>query len=276
MTGSVDDADDIVQETLFRAWRGLGSYVSRGSFRAWLYRIATNRTLDLIGSAPRRHEVVNSAGEPSWLQPFPTEGVDDEMIELEAIGLAFVVALQKLPARQRAALLLCDVLGFTAVETAELLSSSVAATNSLLQRARATLEKIRPPKASPPADASQKALVDRFVAAWQKGDTEGMLALLDDSAHLTMPPHEIEFLGPRAIVDLLLDVERFAHHTLVEFMSIRANGEHGIATFTRTEDGGHAGRHCIMLFAPTAGGVSKITGFTEDPVFNLFDLPMRR
>ena len=173
MTGSLDDADDLVQETLFRAWRGLGTYVSHGSFRAWLYRIATNRTLDLIGSAPRRREIVNSAGEPSWLQPYPASGGSDEtadaVIALETVSLAFVVALQNLPGRQRSALLLCDVLGFTATETAEVLDTTLPATNSLLQRARGTIARIQPPDpAAPQAPNRERSWTDSPL----RGETE--------------------------------------------------------------------------------------------------------
>jgi len=277
MTGSFDDADDLVQETLFRAWRGLGAYVSRGSFRAWLYRIATNRTLDLLGSAHRRREIVNSAGEPPWLQPYPTSGSLDEtgdaVVELESISLAFVVALQNLPGRQRAALLLCDVLGFTPTETADVLDTTRQAANSLLQRARGKIARIQPIDRAPAADDDQKALVAQFAAAWRDGDTAAMVALLDESAQLTMPPHALEFVGKAAIVELLLDEARFADHRRVEFVPVQASGEHGFATYVRNRDGDLASRHCIMLFGSAAGAATKITGFTEDSIFDLLDLP---
>ncbi|MFV1999025.1 MAG: RNA polymerase subunit sigma-70 [Acidimicrobiia bacterium] len=276
MTGSFDDADDIVQETLFRAWRGLGAYVSHGSFRAWLYRIATNRTLDVLGSAYRRREVVNAAGEPSWLQPYPTTGFDetgDAVTELETVGLAFVVALQNLPGRQRAALLLCDVLGFTPAEAADVLDTTVPATNSLLQRARTTMGRFEPSNPFAVADEDQQALVDRFTKAWSAGDTDAMLALLDESAHLTMPPHELEFFGRTDIVELLLDEIRFADRRNVEFVTVTANGEHGLATYIHEPGGSTATRHCVMLFGAGTDTATKITGFTEDRIFDLLDLP---
>jgi RNA polymerase sigma-70 factor, ECF subfamily len=276
MTGSFDDADDIVQETLFRAWRGLGAYVSRGSFRAWLYRIATNRTLDLLGSAHRRREVVNDAGEPPWLQPYPTSGLDetgDAVTELETVGLAFVVALQNLPGRQRAALLLCDVLGFTTAEASDILDTTVPATNSLLQRARATISRIELANPFAAADEDQQALVDRFTRAWSAGDTDAMLALLDESAHLTMPPHELEFFGKAAVVELLLDEIRFADRRYVEFVPVAANGEYGFATYIHDPGGTVAKRHCVMLFGDATDSATKITGFTEDRIFDLLDLP---
>jgi len=276
MTGSLDDADDIVQETLFRAWRGLGAYVSYGSFRAWLYRIATNRTLDLLGSAHRRREVVNSASEPSWLQPYPNSAFDetgDAVSELETIGLAFVVALQNLPGRQRTALLLCDVLGFTAAETAETLDTTATAVNSLLQRARATIGRVDLATPVAASDRDQQALVARFTHAWREGDTDAMVALLDESAHLTMPPHELEFIGAAAIVELLLDEARFADRRTVEFVAVAANGEHGLATYIHDGGSTTATRHCVMLFGAATDSATKITGFTEDAVFDLLDLP---
>jgi len=276
MTGSFDDADDIVQETLFRAWRGLGTYVSRGSFRAWLYRIATNRTLDLLGSAHRRREVVNAAGEPSWLQPYPDSEFDETgeaVTELETVGLAFVVALQKLPGRQRSALLLCDVLGFSPAEAAEVLDTTVPATNSLLQRARGTIGNIEHSTPFAAADKDQQALVDRFTKAWQAGDTDAMLALLDDTAHLTMPPHELEFNGPAAIVELLFDEVRFADRRRVDFVAVTASGEYGFATYIHEPDSTTAIRHCVMLFGDATHTATKITGFTEDRIFDLLELP---
>lgn len=277
MTGSVDDADDLVQETLLRAWRRLETYVSNGSFRAWLYRIATNRTLDLLKSAPRRREVVNTAGEPFWLQPYPTGGPDDPadtVVELETVGIAFVVALQSLPGRQRAALLLCDVLGFAPGEAAETLATTLAATNSLLQRARATIARAQPTLAAVPAsDRDQQKLVERFTEAWRNGDTDSLVALLNETSHLTMPPHEIEVSGARAIAELLLNEETFADHRLVDFVPITASGEHGIATYVRDPATGLSQRHCIMLFGGAHDTAKKITGFTDDRIFNHLDLP---
>lgn len=169
MTGSYDDADDLVQETLFRAWRALGTYVSHGSFRAWLYRIATNRTLDLLGSAPRRREVVNTAGEPVWLQPYPTaeDTTGDAVANLDAVGLAFVVALQRLNPRARSALLLCDVLGFTAAEAAVTCGTTAPAINSLLQRARGKLASTEVGPNVETQTAVQQELVTRFIDAWR-------------------------------------------------------------------------------------------------------------
>jgi RNA polymerase sigma-70 factor (ECF subfamily) len=277
MTGSLDDADDLVQETLFRAWRALGSYVSRGSFRAWLYRIATNRTLDLVKSAPYRNEIVNSAGEPAWLQPYPAPyGMDDtsDAVErLETIGFAFVVALQRLPGRQRSALLLCDVLGFTPSEAAESLSCSVTATNSMLQRARATMADTHPVDRLAPKNQEQKQLVDRFVEAWSHADTEAMVSLLDEAVHITMPPQALEWAGNIAVVEMLMDIAPSGDPALLRFLPTEANGEHGFATYVRAPDSARFEQHCIMFFGTATPVATKITGFTEDRIFDLLDLP---
>ena len=275
MTASFDDADDIVQETLLRAWRKIGTYEPYGSFRGWLYRIATNKTLDHLRSAPKRREVVNSAGEPSWLQPFPQSELDptgQEITDRERIGLAFVVSLQVLPGRQRSALLLCDVLGFSPAEAAEVLASSVAATNSLLQRARAALAKEEPSGSLSAPDENQRRLVLRFTRAWQTADINTMLALLDESAHLTMPPNTLEFTGPKAIVEILLDEIHFGAPNKLGIIPVAANGEAGLASYTAVGDG-TAKRHCIMLFGGGTDVATKITGFTEDRVFDLLGLP---
>lgn len=277
MTGSHDDADDLVQETLFRAWRGLGTYVSRGSFRGWLYRIATNTTLNLIDSAPRRREMINSAGEPPWLQPYPpTEGDRDpaDFVEqLETVGLAFVVAFQNLPGRQRSALLLCDVLGFSPAEAAEILDCSVPAANSVLQRARSTMATVLP-VASPAPSEEQRRYVDRFVDAWRAADTDALLGLLQDTVHLTMPPHALEWFGSAGVLDVLMEIAPDRDPSLLRFLGTRANGEQGFATYVRVPGTDSFARHCVMFFGSATVAVGKITGFTEDRVFDILNLPM--
>ena len=274
LIGSFDDAEDVVQETFLRVWKHLESYEEKGSFRGWLYRIATNRALDLLRSAYRRSEVVNTASEPEWLQPFPDASIDlvgDEVIASERIGLAFVVALQHLTGRQRAALLLCDVLGFSPKETASVLETSVAASNSLLQRARGKMNSLDlPPSPNLTLDA-ERQLVDQFTSAWSTGDTAGMVALLGSSAHLTMPPHKMEVLGASTIVAKLLDEDWFASYNSVRFVPVSANGQAGLAAYVLVD--GLLQRHCLMFFASDGNSFQKITGFTEDRVFDLLDLP---
>jgi RNA polymerase sigma-70 factor (ECF subfamily) len=278
MTGSMDDADDLVQETLFRAWRGLGTYVSRGSFRAWLYRIATNRTLDLLKSAPRQREI-NSAGEPPWLQPYPTQESPDlgeHASSLETIGLAFIVALQHLPGNQRAALILRDVLGFSAVETADIVGSSVPAANSALQRARARLAEVHPTRPAAPSTAEQRAAARRFLLAWQADDTEALVQVLHETAHMTMPPHPLEVFCARRIAEFLQGVRPEGDPANVCVRDIAANVQCGLAVYFRQGPAAPFTRHCLMLFAPAAASkaIGRITGFTEARIFDLFGLPV--
>jgi RNA polymerase sigma-70 factor (ECF subfamily) len=217
MVGSVHDAEDLVQETFLRAWRGIAGFEGRSSFRAWLYRIATNACLNALAGRARR-ELPEKQGPPSdqppdrmlesgpateipWLQPYPDaalEGIADPApgpdvrYEMrEAVHLAFIAAIQHLPPRQRAVLLLRDVLGWSAAGTARLLDTSVMSVNSALQRARATLEKRLPagrPSAPPAPNDRQRALLDRYVRAWESADVDGFVALLREDATVSMPP----------------------------------------------------------------------------------------
>ncbi len=278
MTGSVDDADDIVQETLFRAWRGVGAYVGYGSFRAWLYRIATNRTLDLLKSAPRQREMVNTAQEPAWLQPLPSPQEDDDpsaaVERWEQIGLAYVAALQSLPGRQRAALLLCDVLGFSAAEAAEALQGTTASVNSLLQRARANIATVGSKQATAPTDAEQRRLVEQFVEVWRSGDPDALRTLMTETIHITMPPHTCEWSGDISVSDLLFEIAPDRDPGHVRFVFTSANAERGFATYVRPRAGAAFARHCVMFFGAATRHVRKITGFTEDRIFDLLELPV--
>ena len=277
MTGSVDDADDLVQETLFRAWRSLGTYSGRGSFRAWLYKIATNKTLDLLGSAPRRREVINGADEPAWLQPLPTpELLDDTqeaVVSLEMIGLAFIAALQNLPARQRAALILRDVLGYSAVEAAEILECTVPSVTSALQRARSKLEELDTSTQTSGTAAEQSEVVDRFVAAWQANDVDAIIQLLHETAHITMPPHPLEFLGNRDIADFFVSFVPEGSLANSYLRPVAANGQPGIAIYLPDAAEDRYVRHCVMFFESSATSVHKITGFNTDDICDLLELP---
>ena len=234
--GSVQDAEDLLQETLLAAWRGLERFEERASMRTWLYRIATNRCLNALrdsGRRPRELPAVPSgarshcpsrpaATEPLWLEPYPDallEGIADRASEpearyetREAVGLAFVTALQHLPPRQRAVLVLRDVLGFEPAEVADMLDTSLASVNSALQRARATLEARLPPghrdRAPLPRSRRERELVGRFAHAFETGDVDGVVALLTDDAWLTMPPEPFEYQGRAAIATFLEDARR--------------------------------------------------------------------
>ena len=222
MLGSVQDAEDALQEAMLRAWKGLPRFDGRSSLRTWLYRIATNTCLDTIGRRPKRVLPVDygpaadphgGPGEPVvesvWIEPYPDEtfGIEDGYAapearyeQRESVELAFVAALQFLPATQRAALILCEVLGFSAKEAAETLDTTVASVNSALQRARKTLEE-RVPERSQQAtlralgDDEVTALVDRYVEAWERNDVDTVVAMLAEEATFAMPPLRTWFGG---------------------------------------------------------------------------------
>ena len=247
MLGSVQDAEDVLQETLLAAWRGLESFEGRASLRAWLYKIATNRCLNFLRDASRRPRTTSEwpmtppeptrRGEPVWLEPYPDnllEGVadaaagPDARYELrESVGLAFVTGLQHLPGRQRAALVLRDVLGLRASEAAEMLDSTEASVNSALQRARAALDERRLPRERAPLPDSpeERAIVARFADAFERGDIEGVVALLTDDALLTMPPQPLEYEGREAIGEFFRIVPAALGFDSFRFTPTRANGQ---------------------------------------------------
>jgi RNA polymerase sigma-70 factor (ECF subfamily) len=217
MLASFDEAEDAVQETFLRAWRSRDSFEGDTLFRAWLYRIATNVCLDMIRSRSRRVPELRSFAEVPWLQPYPDRlldevaSADDEpdavVVGRETIELAFLAALQVLPPRQRAALILRDVLGRPAKETASLLDTSVAAANSALQRARATMQDHLPSRrlewsASAP-NAEEQALLERFIDAHERCDAVAAVAIASQDIRITMPPHPFRFDGLDAIKPML-------------------------------------------------------------------------
>jgi RNA polymerase sigma-70 factor (ECF subfamily) len=219
MLGSVAEADDAVQETLVRAWRALEGFDGRASLRTWLYRIATNVCLDTLGDRARRerpvaigpagtvHDELVERPRTHWLEPIPdayalpADGDPAERAALrEAIRLAFVAALQRLPPRQRAALLLAEVLGWPASEIASALETSVAAVNSALQRARATLAESAPPEAAVAGlTPAQETLLARYVEAFERYDVDALASLLREDATMSMPPYTLWLRGPQAI-----------------------------------------------------------------------------
>ena len=216
MLASFDDAEDAVQETMLRAWRHREGF-DGSAFRAWLYRIATNVCLDVLRRSSRRLSAIHSFADLPWLQPYPDRLLDEivssdeqphsAVVERETIGLAFLSAMQVLPPRQRAALILRDVLGWPADETASLLETSVAAANSALQRARATMQEHLParrtdwPAGAPTAE--ERTLLERFIDAHERCDAVAALAIAAPDLRITMPPDLMRFDGLEAIRPLL-------------------------------------------------------------------------
>jgi RNA polymerase sigma-70 factor (TIGR02960 family) len=276
MLGSFQDAEDALQDTLLAAWQGLGGYIEeRASLRTWLYKIATNRCLNALRSARRRPakewDVPNveppeptQLGEVVWLQPYPDDllegaagappGPEARYEQAEAISLAFVTALQVLPPRQVAVLILRDVLGFHASEVAGMLDTTVESVTSALKRARASLQRRLPPgdgHQSPPAVGSpaEEVLVARFVSAWESADLDELVALLTDDVFVSMPPMPFEYQGRDVVARFcasLLDAGR-----RFDLVSARANGQPAFGAYLRAPDGI---RHGTGLYVLTLAG----------------------
>src|SRR5690606_23175567 len=290
MLGSIVDADDAVQETMVRAWRSLDRFEGRASLRRWLYRIATNVCLDALADRARR--VRPMAERPSgtvddalierpardWIEPIPDAAAlpdDADPAELailrESIRLAFVAALQYLPARQRAALLLTEVLGWSAAEVAECLETSVPAINSALQRARATIasRQVRP---AAPLSPAQVELVDRYVAAFERYDVDGLTALLRDDAILSMPPFTLWLRGPETIRGWLLG--RGAHCRGSRLLPTAACGAPAFGQYRPDPSGGHRAWALIVLELDGDRVSAWNTFLAVEALFPRFGLPL--
>ncbi len=296
MLGSVHEAEDLVQETYVRAWRGFNSFDGRGSFRAWLYRIATNACLDGLASRknlqrllPDQRAVATAqmpdgvpATDIAWLEPYPDqylEGIADDApnpearyASREAVQLAFVAVIQQLPPRQRAVLLLCDVLGWSAVESASLLGGSTASVNSALQRARDTLAKRYPnggPRATPPPDEAQQRLIRRYMQAWEGLDLDGFVALLKEDAIYTMPPLRQWYAGREAIRAFYGKV--WKDYSGFRLRPTGANGQPAFAAYCRAVTGGPWSAHSIHVLALDHDGIAALTLFVKPDGPRLFD-----
>jgi RNA polymerase sigma-70 factor (TIGR02960 family) len=293
--GSLQDAEDQVQETLLAAWAGLKDFESRASLRAWLYRIATNRCLNALRGRRRRPEEVRPVVElpeptrrvePIWLEPYPDvllEGLVDTVPGPEAryemresIALAFVAALQHLPPRQRAVLVLRDVLGFRTGEVAGILDSSDGSVKAALQRARATLdERISTSSregAPLPGSALEREVVDRFAAALEHGDTDRIVSLLSDDARLTMPPEPLEYQGPAAIAVLLRDRE-LARGAYLRLVPTRANGQPAFGCYLPDAQAAIARAYVLIVLTLSRDRICAITYFRDRGLFHSFGLP---
>ncbi len=280
--GSFHDAEDVLQETLVSAWQAMDRFDGR-SLRTWLYRIATNRSLNFLRDAGRRPQIsaaVRMPGDPSWLEPIPDVFLVDSAVGPEAryaaresIGLAFVASLQNLPAQQRAVLVLRDVLGFSAAETAEILATTTASVNSALQRARAAFRpEGAPDRLTLPRSAQEARLVARFVEAFEAGDVTAIAALLTRDARVTMPPEPIEFQGPIAIAAFFRTRDFLARAS--RLVLTRANGQPALGYYVRTDDNGDvltAGG--LLVLDVRFDGIAGITRFGDLRLFTLLELP---
>jgi RNA polymerase sigma-70 factor (ECF subfamily) len=293
MLGSAVDADDAVQETMVRAWRSLGRFDGRSTLRTWLYRIATNVCLDAIGERSRRARPIEdgpvcSVNDPlearprtHWLEPIPDARAlpadadpAERAVLRQSIRLAFVAALQHLPPRQRAALLLTEVLGWSAAEVADSLGTSIAAVNSALQRARATLASRDPGEAEgrPSLSGDDAELVDRYVTAFERYDVDALTALLHEDATLSMPPYTLWLRGQEAIRAWLLG--RGSPCRGSRLVPTAASGSPAFGQYRLAPDGGHHAWALIVLEL-SGGRISGWTSFLDTgALFPMFGLPL--
>jgi RNA polymerase sigma-70 factor (TIGR02960 family) len=293
--GSVQDAEDMVQETLLAAWRSLEGFEGRASLRSWLYRIATNRCLNALRARSRRPREVQAMGdmpeptrriEPLWLEPYPDVLLEDlpdrsagpaaRYEARESIELSFIVALQHLPPRQRAALVLRDVLGFRTAEVAEMLDTGEGSVKGALQRARATLGEMVPAdrdRAPRPNSDRERQLVGRFADAYQSDDVDEIVALLTDDALVTMPPQPLEYQGREAIAAVLRrGVER--RRTPARVVPTRANGQPAFGSYLPDAHAAIARPYALIVLTLEGDAIAQMTWFAADTgVFRHFGLP---
>jgi RNA polymerase sigma-70 factor (ECF subfamily) len=278
MLGSYDEAEEAVQEVLLRAWRSLHTYQGRAPLSHWLFRITTTTCLKAIGSRARRPA---ATAEITYLQPYPDRLLDQltdrdgdpaRVIERrETVALSFIVALQRLPASQRAALILRDVLAWSSAEVAELLEITVPAVNSLLQRARLTLRTVTGPAPPGPLSPRDRDVADRFLAAWQRCDVPALAALLREDAILRMPPEATVIQGRDQVAAFFATVPAGGRLDLIKLTQTRANGQSALAAYL-PDDSGRCQGYGIMVLTVTGGMLSTITGFLGPGMFRHFGL----
>jgi RNA polymerase sigma-70 factor (ECF subfamily) len=312
MLGSAHDADDALQDALLRAWRGLPRFAGRSSLRAWLYKIATNSCLDVIAHRPRRvlpldygppgdpHDRIGAPiTESVWLEPYPDQpfdleeallGPDARYEQRESVELAFVAALQHLPARQRAVLILREVLGFSAKEVADTLETSVQAVNSALQRARKTIADQLPDQSQQATlralgDKRVQELVDTYMAAWEAGDVDTIIGLLTDDVTMAMPPAPTWFRGLEAVTGFLTTFvfgRREGRRHLVTFageerrvrlVPTRANGQPAFGNYQWNEAAGAYLPVAIQVLSLRGDRIRDVTAFVDPTLAPRFGLP---
>jgi RNA polymerase sigma-70 factor (ECF subfamily) len=290
--GSIQDAEDVLQETLMAAWRGLDQFEGRGPVRAWLYRIATNKSLNALRASRSRPPPgparplpePTRRGEPLWLEPYPdlllgelpdTVPSPEARYEArEAVSLAFLAAIQHLPPMQRAALILRDVLGFRAAEAAGMLEVTEASIKGALQRARAGLARELPPgwreRAPLPGSAREREVVARFADAYERGDIGAIVALLTDDATLSMPPLPFEYHGRTAVAEFLAAICAPRRSLLIP---TRANGQPAFGYYLLDGAAPIARVHGLLVLTLAGGRIAAITRFLDNSVLPRFGLP---
>jgi RNA polymerase sigma-70 factor (ECF subfamily) len=294
--GSVQDAEDALQETLLAAWRGLDGFEERSSLRAWLYTIATNRCLNALRDGARRpqeHRPLSfdpprptRYGEVPWLEPYPDallEGVPDtapgpdvRYEAREAVGLAFVTALQRMPPRQRAALVLRDVLGYRASEVAAMLDTTETSVNSALQRARAMLDSSAPPvreRARLPRSAAERELAGRFADAFESGSVEQLVGLLTDDAWVTMPPEPFEYQGLAAIAGFFVQAFAARGDRTDRLVPTRANGQPAFGHYIADQHAPVVRGVGVIVLTVDGDRISHLTRFGGASLLARFGLP---
>jgi RNA polymerase sigma-70 factor (ECF subfamily) len=297
LLGSFFEAEDLVQDTFLRAWRARERFEGRTSFRNWLYRIATNACLNALAARPSDRRVLPDGygppatgvpeGGPSteiaWLEPYPDAALDaladaapgpDARYEIrESVQLAFIAAIQQLPPRQRAILILRDVLGWSAAETAQLLDASVASVNSALQRARATLETRFPagqPSRSVATDARQRELLERYVKAWEASDIDGFVALLREDAVLRMPPWREWYRGHAAIRRFFSWAWGPPSTDGVRLVPTAANGQPAFLHYVRGEHPSELVAHGLLVLTLAEDAIAVVTVFRDPALVSAF------
>lgn len=292
MLGSVDDAEDLVQETLLRAWRARESFEGRSLVRTWLYRIATNACLNVLERAPRRvlpqdvAPAITASTDPTqaldspawapeipWLQPYPDSLLDpqEEVVRRETIELTFLAALQHLPPRQRAILILRDLLDWSAKETAALMDTSVASVNSAHQRARATL---RAANVGPRVDSTPEedlAALDRFMSVWERADTDGLISLLREDARWAMPPAPLWFDG-RAAITQLYTLYPISYSGRFRMSPTAANRQPAAAAYLQARGDSTYRLVAVHVLGVVSGAIGEVTTFHAE-MCGAFGLP---
>jgi RNA polymerase sigma-70 factor, ECF subfamily len=291
MLGSAE-AEDAVQETMIRAWRSFDRFEGRSALRSWLYRIATNVCFDMLSGRERRArpmdlgparepilENLNTLSEATWIQPLPDSLVladgdpADATVARETIRLAFVAALQQLPPKQRAALILCEVLHWQAAEVAELLDTTVASVNSALQRARATLANSEP-AASAPLDDANRALLDRYVTAFQNYDMSALTSLIQEDATQSMPPFDLWLRGRDDILTWWFGPGIGCSGSRL-VPTVSANGSPAYGQYKPAEGGGYE-PWALQVLELDAGRIVEFTFFLDtERLFPIFGLPLQ-